>query len=359
MAGRGTSLVWTDTITMSDHTPTPDNIEIGRMIERFLNEREGDKSESTIYNNRSHLSDFQNWCDKHGHTTMGDLDGFVILDYRNHVKDRVKSTTLRGYVSTTREFLRFCNRMNATNGDLTEAIEYPELDKGEATRDIMLDEETVTEIEDYLDKFEYGHFRHIVFGLLWHTGCRMGALRALDLDDYTPATETDHGVARLNIRHRPDTGTPLKNKAGSERTVNLKPKFATLIESYIDHHRKDVTDDHGRFPLVTTSHGRPSLSTIQGQVYTLTRPCVYSGSCPHGREQATCEATEYDKAPKCPSSVSPHPLRRGSITHHLKNDWTYEECSLRFNVSVPTLKEHYDQTTQDDIANVLAERHFS
>lgn len=127
----------------------------------------------------------------------------------------------------------------------------------------------------------------------------------------------------------------MKNGKGGERIVNLKPEFATLIEGYVDYHRKDVTDEYGRFPLVTTSHGRPVLSTRQGQVYSLTRPCIYSSSCPHGYSQSECDATNYGKVPKCPSSVSPHLPRRGSITHPIKNGgWTYEECSLRFNVSV-------------------------
>ncbi len=345
---------------MSNHGMNPDDIELSRMIERFLNEREDEKSEATIYNNRSHLADFNDWCAENEYTVVGDLDPFVVLDYKNHVKARVQKTTLRGYVSTMREFLRFCNRMDVLGENIVEALEFPQLGPDEGARDTMLDFEAIKEIEAFLDRFEYGQFRHVVFGLLWHTGCRMGALRALDLDDYVPASETKKGVARLKFHHRPEEGTPLKNQGGSERTVNLKPKFATLIEGYIDYHRNDVRDDYGRFPLVTTTHGRPALSTIQGQVYSLTRPCVYTGSCPHGREEAECEATEYDKAPKCPSSVSPHPLRRGSITYHLKNEgWTYEECSLRFNVSVETLKQHYDQTTQGDIADVLADRHFS
>jgi len=345
---------------MSDHTLNPDEIDLDRMTDRFLTDREGNKSKATIYNNRSHLADFNDWCADNGHTTVGDLDPFVVLDYKNHVKDRVKASTLRGYVSTIREFLRFCNRMNLTSGNLADAIEYPEVDPEDLSRDTMLAMETNQEILDYLKRFEYAHLRHTVYALLWHTGCRMGGLRALDLDDYTPASDTEKGVARLQFRHRPEQDTPLKNGRGGERVVNLKPEFATLIEDYVDHHRKDVTDDYGRFPMITTSHGRPALSTIQGQIYSVTRPCIYSGDCPHGYTQSECEATDFDKAPKCPSSVSPHPLRRGSITHHLKNDgWTYEESSLRFNVSVDTLKQHYDETTQVDVADVLADRHFS
>jgi len=344
---------------MSDHSPRTEDVEIARMIDRFLSEREGDKSEATIYNNRSHLSDFADWCADNGHVAVGDLDPFVLLDYKNHVKNRVRKTTLRNYISTIRSFVGFCTRMNLTDEKLADSLEFPTFDEGEKSRDTMLDFETTKEILEYLDRFEYGQLRHIVFGILWHTGCRRGALRSLDLEDYTPGPETEKGVPRLKFRHRPEEGTPLKNGLGSERVVNLKPKFASIIEGYIDHHRKEVTDDYGRDPLVTTSHGRPAVSTIQTQVYSLTRPCVYAGSCPHGYDQEDCDAANYNQASQCPSSVSPHPLRRGSITYHLKNDgWTYEECSLRFNVSVDTLKEHYDETTQTDVADALADRHF-
>ncbi len=97
------------------------------------------------------------------------------------------------------------------------------------------------------------------------------AFPSLDMEDYTPGSETENGVPRLQFRQRPEQGTPLKNGLGSERVVNRKPKFASIIEGYTDHHRKEVTDDHGRHPLVTTSHGRPAVSTIQIQVYSLTR----------------------------------------------------------------------------------------
>lgn len=37
-------------------------------------------------------------------------------------------------------------------------------------------------------------------------------------------------------------------------------------------------------------------------------------------DPATCEAVEERSASTCPSSISPHVICRGSITHHLKED---------------------------------------
>lgn len=65
-----------------------------------------------------------------------------------------------------------------------------------------------------------------------------------------------------------------------------------------------------------------------------TRPCLRGGDCPHGREPETCEAMDDTKkrASRCQSSVSPHALRRGSITHHLSSDVPEKVVSDRMNV---------------------------
>lgn len=55
---------------------------------------------------------------------------------------------------------------------------------------------------------------------------------------------------------------------------------------------------------------------------------------------------EPDHASKCPSSRSPHALRRGSITHHLREGTPEKVVSDRMNVSSDILERHYDRRSE-------------
>jgi hypothetical protein len=68
--------------------------------------------------------------------------------------------------------------------------------------------------------------------------------------------------------------------------------------------------------------------------------------CPHGKERDTREWVDYSQASKCPSSRSPHPVRRGSITWQLNRGVPIEVVAKLVNSSVRVIEEHYDQPTQ-------------
>lgn len=71
------------------------------------------------------------------------------------------------------------------------------------------------------------------------------------------------------------------------------------------------------------------------------------GECPHDREPETCEAVDnYGEASKCPSSRSPHPVRRGSITKHLRDVTLREIISERSNATKETLELHCDERSE-------------
>ncbi|ELY73741.1 integrase family protein [Natrinema pellirubrum DSM 15624] len=67
--------------------------------------------------------------------------------------------------------------------------------------------------------------------------------------------------------------------------------------------------------------------------------------CPHDHEPMGCEATEYGHYSQCPSSLSPHTIRRGAITHQLREDIPEKIVSDRCDVSSEVLERHYDRRT--------------
>lgn len=137
-----------------------------------------------------------------------------------------------------------------------------------------------------------------------------------------------------------------RRERDGERLVALSDDLCELLDDWIESQRRDVTDECGREPLLTTAQSRPCKSTLRVYVYRWTQPCRYDRECPHDRNPDECEATERDHLSKCPSSVSPHAIRRGSITHSLNNDMPDKVVSDRANVSQEVIDMHYDRRTE-------------
>ena len=169
---------------------------------------------------------------------------------------------------------------------------------------------------------------------------RIGAAHSLDREDY------DSDEQYVELRHRPDEGTRLKNKKAGERYVSLSADVCDAVDAYIEYSRDKARDSHGREPLFSSREGRPAKSTLRDSIYRITRPCEYTGECPHDREIDPCEALERNKASKCPSSVSPHAIRHGAITHHLSEDIPEKVVSDRMDVSLDVLEKHYDRRSE-------------
>lgn len=92
---------------------------------------------------------------------------------------------------------------------------------------------------------------HALLELLWHTGARLGGIRALDLRDF----HSEEGF--VEFVHRPSTGTPLKNKIEGERMVGLRQPVVDVLEEYVEENRDNAPDEYGRSPLLATRNGRP------------------------------------------------------------------------------------------------------
>jgi site-specific recombinase XerD len=312
-------------------------------IERFLEEREAEVSASTLRNNRYALRRFTEFTDEHGIEYINDIDGFHIHDFKIFRREEggVNELTLRNNMTALRVFIRWCESMDLIEGDIADKMMMPNPDK--EAREEKISPERAEDILDYLDKYEYATMRHALFALLWDTGFRLGTIRALDVDDFHPEEQY------VEVRHRPEADTPLKNKAEAEREVNLHGWVVEILVDYIEMRRKDVTDEYGREPLLTSDHGRPAGTNLRQNINTLTRPCHYSNECPHDREEDECEAANhYNAAQRCPSSVPPHTIRRSAITAWLNDGHAKQLLSGRMNVSSKTLDKHYDARTESE-----------
>ncbi|WP_079980794.1 MULTISPECIES: site-specific integrase [unclassified Haloarcula] len=314
-------------------------------VEQYLKSREQDATDSTVRNHRYRLRQFLQWAEETGLDNMNELTGRLAERFKNwRISERdINSVTLEQHLRTFRVFVRWCESVDAVEQGTADKIIVPRVSQGEKVREEHVDNEQADAIIDYLHRFEYASRSQVLFHTLWHTGCRRGALHALDLDDWHPQDRY------LAFRHRPETDTPLKLKDDGERHVTVSDdRLAQSLDDYIAENRHDVTDEHGRKPLFTTRNGRISGNSIQQHVYKVTRPCFYAGECPHNREIDDCEGTQASGYSSCPSSLSPHPVRRGAITAHLNNDIPKEIASERMSVSVDTLEEHYDARTAEE-----------
>lgn len=314
-------------------------------MNRYLRDVEGHITDKTQYNYATSLRRLLEWCDEKGITDMNDLDSELIDQFKEWRLQDVKPITAKNDMATVKNFIEYAATIQAVPAGLSDLIRIPKVSEDDEICDEYLTREEATSILEYLSKYDYANTRHVVMLILWKGGMRLSGLRALDVEDF------DEARPALEIRHRPETKTPLKRKSKSERDVILSPDTADVLADYIDNQRANTTDKFGREPLISTRAGRAARTTIQKYVYTATRPCFHNGGeCPYNRDTDTCEAMQFDQANKCPGSVSPHAIRRGYVTAARNAGQPKDVTSERVNMSGPILDKHYDKGSHDEKA---------
>lgn len=320
-------------------------------VQLYLEARRDDAADWTLTSHKSRLRPFVEWCETEGIDNLNDLTGRNLYDYRvwrrggNYSAGKVETLapkTLTTSLNTLRRFLRFCGTIEAVPEDLYLKVPIPDLSHGDEVSDSKIVPERVPPILDFLTTYHYASRDHVVTLLLWHCGARIGGIRALDLQD----VELDTDSPIVQFVHRPESDTPLKNDEDSERANRLGKRVATVLEDYIADKRRDVTDDQGRDPLVTTAQGRISRSSVRNTIYRVTRPCWIGDGCPHGKEIDTCEFNDYEECSKCPSTRSPHDFRKARVTKFRNDGVSKGVVSDELDASEQILDKHYDRANQ-------------
>lgn len=302
--------------------------------ELFLEHKATDCTDATVQNHRSRMKHFLEWCDEADIDNLNDLSGRDLQRYRLWLADNedLNAVTMKNMTSGFRVFLKWAGSMEAVPEDLYTKLMIPRVRRSQQSNEDILEAERAEEILTYLSQYKYASMHHVLLALLWETGMRMGAAYSIDLAD------VDFDEERIELVHRPEAGTTLKNGKSGERFVAISSELAEMLDDHVDVLRHDVTDDHGRDPLLTTTQGRMSRGWMRRQINQVTAPCYLNEPCPDC-EQGT------DR--KCPEAVSPHAIRRGSITHFLTEDVPVEIVSDRMDVSRKVLDKHYDKRSEE------------
>jgi len=311
-------------------------------VELYLADKERELSAATITSHKYRLGHFVRWCDKEDITNLNELTGRNLHEYRQWRRNEgdLSPISEKTQMDTVRVFIRWLESIDGVEQDLHTKVRSPTLDDDERTRDVIISKERADRALDYLGKYQYASREHVVFSLLWHTMMRVGGMHALDVDDFNEEEQF------LEVRHRRESGTPIKNGKRGERLVALSDEICTILSDWIADCRIETTDEYGREPLLSSRQGRVHRSTIRRDCYRFTRPCKYTDECPHDREISDCSGTDFDSPYECPSSVSPHAFRKGSLTHALNADVPKKVLSDRANLGEDVLDTYYDKRSE-------------
>lgn len=310
-------------------------------MEMYLNERSHELADATIQSHRYRLKQFVRWCDDVGIDNLNDFGGRDIHRFRvkRRNEDGLATASMKGQLATLRMFLRFCATVDAVEPGLDEKIILPTTTADDA-RSELLEAARAEKVLDFLSQYRYARLEHALIATMWHTGLRIGAAISLDIRDY------DQEDQHLELVHRPEKGTPLKNGVQSERFVALSDSVCGVLNDWLSVNHPGVVDEYDRKPLFATKLDRLSRNRGRTIAYQYTRPCVYADYCPHDHDLDECEALPTAKAHACPSALSPHPIRRGAITYFLQNDVPSEIVSDRMDTSEAVLDRHYDERSE-------------
>lgn len=328
------------------------------VVEYFLAVHVDEWAEWTYKDYSYDLTRFLEYCeyadiDDLSELSSRDLEGFKQWRKRD---GNIGLATLHGQLANIRVFIRWCGTIEIVDPELADDIEMPDLDLSDIVSHTRLDPESAERIFEYYEQVDYVTRKFAEFALMWAVLVRLGDIRSLDLDNYN----REEGY--IELEHNPQEDTPLKNGAsevegqGGEREINLPDWVCEILNTFIDgtgdpNHPKriEAEDEYGRKPLFSTKFGRVAESTIRRDLYKITQPCRYGQNCPHDMEPTECEARQnHNLHSRCPSNVSPHPVRRGGICFQLKKGVPKDTICERADVSRKVLNKHYDLRTKEE-----------
>jgi len=323
----------------------------------YLRRRQNQLEDSSLYTHRSSLNHFIEWANLVDLENLNNLDGRKLqryFDWRaEEAPDDVDQLTPKSektQIDITRKFIEYCASIDAVPFRLHKKIPPFRVKKADEVREEMLEMGRIEEILTYLNRYHYASRDHVIWTLLAEFGPRIGAIQSLDTGDVYSDKDA------LCLEHHPEEDTSLKNSVNSERYISLiRDDTVEILTAYLESQRVETTDDYNREPLLTTLNGRIGLSTIRKVVYRWSCPNTIGNDCDHS------DMMTQSNAWRCSNNACPHMVRRGVITHLLREDIPINVISDRCDVSSPVIKKHYDGRSSEermDVRRKVIEEHI-
>jgi len=198
-------------------------------LELYLADKEPESAYATHRSHRSRLGHFVRWCDERDITNLNELTGRRLQEYRLWRRNEgdLSKTSVKTQIDTLRVFVRWLGTIDAVDHEFHVKVVSPDVTPNENSRDVKLDSEDAETILEHIETYEYASRPHVSLALFWHTMMRRGAARSLDVDDYDPEEQC------LEMRHRPDSDTPIKNGFDGERYIGLSGWLCQLLDDWL------------------------------------------------------------------------------------------------------------------------------
>ncbi|EMA25402.1 integrase [Haloarcula amylolytica JCM 13557] len=306
--------------------------------------RRQDRSPSTRSQYKRTIPHFIKFAEEQGTLQPSEISTELVDSYVDELQGSYDAdATIHTYTKNVRSWLQWLSNRNLCDESVYRILDKEEIGLSPAARDEAIPSMRASQILQHLRNKRRGTEIHALIELLWNAGPRIGGVHSSDVEDFDPENR------ELRFRHRPETGTRLKNGDGADRTsgdgernVELSDRVVEAIQLYIETTRPDITDEHGREPLFTTQHGRASRSTLRRWVYKATSCRWVSIEA----EDQVCDGSCCPDSDVCSHSYYPHAIRRGAIVHHLSGGLRPDLASERFDVSTKIIRKHYDPRTK-------------
>lgn len=309
-------------------------------VEEYIVDQQGQRQELTLKSEKGRLSVFTSWCNEHDIESMADLqsehlDAYFVARRERHDLARV---TLRQNQNSLQGFLRWAANQQYCPRNLLNHIRVVDFTGYPNSHNHYLPPTYGNQIVEYHRENNHGSERHAMIEIGWSTGLRPSSIRSLDVDDI------HYDEQYIELKHRPKTGTPLKNASKSERKVAIPEQAARAIQDWITRpESQKVTDNYGRRPLFPSLQGRRHQRGICNILRI--RPYQYLDVTPTDMASKGWSdgASHQSVADDCPPTVSPYDLRKSVAVRRLRNGIAVQEIASQMDCSEEVLRKWDDQ----------------